>query len=67
MATTEKLREYVQTTKEKLAEAKIKSESIEKIRKLLKKSKRLSRKISKRTYAKKMIEKKSKSKKDKAA
>jgi hypothetical protein len=67
MATTEKLQEYVKTTKEKLAEAKKKSEGIEQIRKLVKKSKRLSRKIFKRAYVQKMIEKKSKSKKDKAS
>jgi len=52
---------------EKLAEAKKGSESVDQIRKLAKKSKRLGRKIAKRAYAQKMIEKKSKSKKDKAA
>ncbi len=66
MATTEKLQEYVKATKEKLAEAKKGSEGVEQIRKLVKKSKRLSRKIAKRAYVQKMIEKKSKSKKDKA-
>ena len=65
MATIEKLQEYVKATKEKLAEAKSKSESAENIRNLLKKSKRLSRKIAKREYAKKKMEEKSKSKKDK--
>jgi hypothetical protein len=67
MATTEKLQEYVKAAKEKLAEAKKSSEGVDQIRKLAKKSKRLSRKIAKRAYVQKMIEKKSKSKKDKAA
>jgi|TARA_B110000438_G_C15353273_1_gene453040 hypothetical protein len=67
MATTEKLQEYVKATNEKLTEAKSKSEGVEKIRTLLKKSKRLSRKIGKRAYAKKKMEEKSKTKKEKGS
>lgn len=66
MATTEKLQEYIKVTKEKLAEAKKSSEGVEQIRKLVKKSKRLSRKIAKRAYSQKKMEEKSKNKKDKA-
>tara|TARA_B100001123_G_C14648183_1_gene764569 strand:+ start:212 stop:415 length:204 start_codon:yes stop_codon:yes gene_type:complete len=66
MATTEKLREHFKTTKDKLTQTKEDSGNLEQIRKLLKKSKRLSRKIAKRDYAKKKMEEKSKSKKDSA-